>query len=167
MDPMALEGVVKFVQRDQRAPGELLDSLHELVQFTNRKRRHREQGIETPADDPAGWQAAVQATSYLRSEEGAKYSRSATARKPTLEFDGVFGFASAMAEDRAFIERGNNGVINFVGYERALPRVPGMVLLDATADIDGITDICGQRKHAKTPAERYDRLEIVACAVYS
>jgi hypothetical protein len=161
MDPMALEGVVKFVQRDQRAPGELLDSLHELVQFTNRKRRHREQGIETPADDPAGWQAAVQATSYLRSEEGAKYSRSATARKPTLEFDGVFGFASAMAEDRAFIERGNNGVINFVGYERALPRVPGMVLLDATADIDGITDICGQRKHAKTPAERYDRLKIV------
>jgi hypothetical protein len=161
MDPVALEGVLKFVQRDQQAPAELLDSLHELVQFTSRKRRHREQGIETPAYDTAGWQAAVEATAYLRSEEAAKYARSATARRPALDFDAVFGFANAMAEDRAFIERGNNGVINFVGYERALPHLSGMVLLDATADIDGITEVCPFRKHAELPPERYERLEIV------
>jgi hypothetical protein len=140
---------------------ELLDSLHELVQFTSRKRKIREQGIETPADDPAGWQAAVQATTHLRSEEAAKYARSATVRRPALDFDAVFGFTNAMAEDRAFVERGNKGVINFVGYERALPHLPGMVLLDATADIDGITEICGHRVHAKTPVERYDRLEVI------
>jgi hypothetical protein len=161
VDPMGLEGVLKFAQRDQQASQELLDGLHELVQFTSSKRKVRDQGIETPADDPVGWQAAVQATAYLRSEEAAKYGRSATARRPALEFDGVFGFANSMAQDRAFIERGNNGVINFVGYERALPRLPGMVLLDATADIDGSTEICGLRKHADLPPERYDRLEIV------
>jgi hypothetical protein len=161
IDPMALEGVLKFVQRDQQAPSELRDGLLELIQFTARKRGHREQGIETSADDPAGWQAAVQGTSYLRSDEAAKYARSATARRPALEFDAVFGVANAMAEDRAFIAHGNKGVINFVGYEQALPRLPGMVLLDATADIDGITEICGNRKHAKLPPESYDRLEIV------
>jgi hypothetical protein len=161
MDPMGLEGVLKFAQRDQQAPLELLDGLLELAQFTYRKRKAREQGIGTPADDPADWQAAVKATSYLRSDEGAKYARSATARRPALEFDAVFGFANALAWDRAFIVRGNNGVINFVGYERALPRLPGMVLLDATADIDGSTKICGFRKHADLPPERYDRLEIV------
>jgi hypothetical protein len=160
-DPMALEGVLKFVQRDRQAPRELLDGLLELVQFTNSKRGRREQGIETPADDTAAWQAAIEATSYVRSDEAAKYARSATARRPALDFDAVFGFANAMPEDRAFIARGNNGVINFVGYEQALPRLPGMVLLDATADIDGITEVCRFRKHAKLPPERYDRLEII------
>ncbi|HEX4919650.1 MAG TPA: hypothetical protein VFV92_02800 [Candidatus Bathyarchaeia archaeon] len=48
-----------------------------------------------------------------------------------------------------------------VGYDRALPRIAGMVLLDATADIDGVTAICPWRKHAETPLERYDGLEIV------
>jgi hypothetical protein len=42
-----------------------------------------------------------------------------------------------------------------------LPRVPGMVLLDATADIDGISAICRWRKHAELPQERYDNLHIV------
>jgi hypothetical protein len=162
MDPMALEGVLRFAQRDEQASREVLDGLFELVKFTGGKRKGGEdQGIETPADDPAGWQAAVQATSYLRSEEAAAYARSATARRPALEFDAVFGFANTIAWDRAFIVRGNNGVINFVGYERALPRLPGMVLLDATADIDSSTKICGFRKHADLPSERYDRLEIV------
>jgi hypothetical protein len=160
VDPSALEGVLKFVQRDRQAPPELLGGFLELVQFAHTK-RGREQGIEIPSDDTAGWQAVVKATAYLRGEEAAKYARSATARRPALEFDAIFGFANALAEDRAFIERGNKGVINFVGYERALPRVPGMVLLDATADIDGITKVCGHRDHAKTPVERYDRLKVM------
>jgi hypothetical protein len=35
-----------------------------------------------------------------------------------------------------------------------------MVLLDATADIDGISKVVPWRKHADTPPERYERLEI-------
>jgi hypothetical protein len=161
VDPVSLERVLEFVQRDRQAPRGVLDGLLKLVDFASQKRRHREQGIETPAHDRAGWQAAVEATTYLRCDEAARYARSASARKPTLDFDDVFGFANAMGEDMAFISRGNKGVINFVGYERALPRVPGMVLLDATADIDAITNICSWRKHAELPPERYDLLEII------
>ena len=49
-----------------------------------------------------------------------------------------------MADEQAFIARHNKGKnsVNFVGYDRALPRLPGMVLLDATADIDGVTKVC-------------------------
>jgi hypothetical protein len=160
VDPRALENVVAFVQRDYKGSPELLEALMALVEFKGHK-RFGQQGIETPAHDRAGWQAAAAATSYLRSDEAARYARSAAARMPALEFDAVFGFANAMAEDRAFISRGNRGVVNFVGYERALPRASGMVLLDATADIDGISKICRWRKHAELPQERYDSLHIV------
>jgi hypothetical protein len=49
----------------------------------------------------------------------------------------------------------------FIGYERTLPQHTGMVLLDATADVDGVTELCPWRKHIKVPEERYDKLEIV------
>ena len=160
LDPRGLENVLAFVQRDHRGSPELLEGLHALVRFRDQN-RFGKQGIETPTHDKAGWQAAVDGTTYLRSEEAARYARSAAARRPALEIEDVFGFANAMADEQAFIERGNKGVINFVGYERALPRMPGMVLLDATADIDGVSTICRWRKHAALPPERYDRLEIV------
>ena len=75
----------------------------------------------------------------------------------------MFGFARCMAQGRAFISRrnhGNNGS-TFVGYERTLPQHTGMVLLDATADIDGVSELCPWRQHVKVPQERYDKLEIV------
>jgi hypothetical protein len=50
---------------------------------------------------------------------------------------------------------------SYVGYERAFPQLPGMVLLDATADVDGVSKICPWRRHQPTPPERYDNLEIV------
>jgi hypothetical protein len=55
-----------------------------------------------------------------------------------------------MAEGRAFVSRRNNGKqgSTFVGYERILPQYTGMVLLDATADIDGVTKLCPRRKCA-------------------
>jgi hypothetical protein len=36
-----------------------------------------------------------------------------------------------------------------------------MVLLDASADIDGTGDLCPWRKLAQVPSERYDRLDVV------
>jgi hypothetical protein len=80
-----------------------------------------------------------------------------------LKFDAVFGFATCMAEDRAFIERKNKGDNGsyFVGYESAMPKLPGMVLLDATADIDGVSSLVSGRRHAKVPHVRYDKLQIV------
>jgi len=37
----------------------------------------------------------------------------------------------------------------------------GMVLLDASADVDGVSDLCKWRKHVEVPPAHYDRLEIV------
>jgi hypothetical protein len=162
VDPLSLETVLKFIQQDHLGSPELLLSVIALWQFTSQKRLGKH-SIETSAHDKAAWQGVVDATQYLRSEDAARYARSAAAREPAVGFDAVFGFANAMAEDRAFIARQNKGLnsVNFVGYERALPRLPGMVLLDATADIDGISEVCRWRKHAKTPPERFDRLEVV------
>ena len=68
-----------------------------------------------------------------------------------------------MAENRAFIARqgqGEKGTV-FVGYEQVLPDYRGMVLLDATADIDGINELCPWRRPVEIPQATYERLEIV------
>ena len=162
LDPLGIEGVLRHIQQDSYASREILDSTLALVQFTHSK-RFGDLSIETPADDREGWEAATNTTGYLRTEDAARYARAASARNPRLDFDAVIGFAGAMAEDRVFVARQNKGKnsVNFVGYDRALPRLPGMVLLDATADIDGVTKVCSWRKHAETPPEHYDRLEVI------
>jgi hypothetical protein len=159
-DPLALEGVLKAIQQDDQAPRELQQGMLALLEFASTKRIGKD-SIESRTHDGDGWQAAIKATQCLRIDEAARYARSASVRMPGVDFDAVFGFANAMADDRAFIARQNNGVVNFVGYERALPRLPGMVLLDATADIDGISKVCRWRKHPKMPPEGYDHLEVV------
>ena len=162
LDPLGLEGVLKYIQGDSYAPRELLESAVVLERFIKDK-RYGERKIETPADDRDRWEATAKAITYFRNEEAARYIRAASVRKPRLDFAALFGFANALLDERAFISRHNKGMnsTNFVGYDRALPRIAGMVLLDATADIDGITAICPWRKHAETPLERYDRLEII------
>jgi hypothetical protein len=119
--------------------------------------------LETPSHDPEGWNAA-QSLQWFTTENASHYMRSRGAKHQALPFGMVFGFGRSMAEGRAFIARKNQGALgcNFVGYERALPQVPGMVLLDATADIDGVSALCPWRKHTtSTPAARYDRLEVI------
>jgi hypothetical protein len=162
LDPYGLEGVLRYIQKDNYASRELLDSAVALERFIKDK-RYGDQKVETPADDRDGWSVTAAAITYFRSDEAARYVRAASVRKPRLDFDALFGFANALLDERAFISRHNKGKnsANFVGYDRALPRIAGMVLLDATADIDGITAICPWRKRAETPPEHYDRLEII------
>ena len=84
-------------------------------------------------------------------------------RKSPPNIEGVFGFARCMAESRAFITRqgqGEKGTV-FVGYEQVLPDYRGMVLLDATADIDGVNELCPWRRPVAMPQATYERLEIV------
>jgi hypothetical protein len=157
-----MEGVLDYVQQDQHASPEIVNAMHALGRFIQQK-RIGEKVRETRADDPEAWQQTVKATACLRDEAAEAYARSAAARKPRLNFEAVFGFSKAMAGNRAFIERKNGGVNGafFVGYERALSRSPAMVLLDATANVDGIDQVSGGRKHANVPSERYDQLEII------
>src|SRR4029077_18292262 len=43
----------------------------------------------------------------------------------------------------------------------ALPDYTGMVLLDATADIDGLNELCPWRRPMQIPKASYERLDIV------
>jgi hypothetical protein len=113
--------------------------------------------IEKPKDDGTSWKV-VEELDWFATEEAAWYAADNRQNIPVI--DAVFGFAKAMVQDYAFIASGGRGP-HFVGYEPKHAIVPGMVLLDATADIDGITSLCGWRKHVGMPRARYDNLDIV------
>lgn len=161
--------VAEHVQDDDHAPTELRENLAVLQAFVHSKQLG-ERNLETPAHDGDTWQAAEQLR-WFTSEEAGQYARTHSAalrntrraKATPKDIEAVFGFARCMAEEKAFISRRNHGKqgSTFVGYERTLPLNTGMVLLDATADIDGVTELCPWRKHVKVPQERYDRLEIV------
>jgi hypothetical protein len=76
----------------------------------------------------------------------------------------VFGFARALATGYAFIARNSGGekAVRYIGYESNLIDNPGVLLLDATADIDGVMQLCTWRKHTPCPQARYDNLHVVS-----
>jgi hypothetical protein len=74
----------------------------------------------------------------------------------------LFAFAKALVVGRACVAT-SGALANFFGYEeqRVIDRSTSAVLLDATADIDGISRIVPWRVQSETPKARYDNLEIV------
>jgi hypothetical protein len=144
----------------------LKDALRTLDSFAGKKRNETRK-LETPKDDESGWSVARELI-WFTTEEARQYARSRSAalqntRKSPPNIEGVFGFARCMSENRAFIARqgqGEKGAV-FVGYEQVLPDYRGMVLLDATADIDGLNELCPWRRPVKIPQATYERLEIV------
>lgn len=74
----------------------------------------------------------------------------------------LFAFAKALVVGRACVAT-NGALAHFFGYEeqRVIDRSAGTILLDATADIDGVSHIVPWRVQTETPKARYDNLEIV------
>lgn len=75
----------------------------------------------------------------------------------------VFGFARALANGFAFLARydkHHNGA-RFVGYDMNMPLLPGTILLDATADLDGLSLITQNRKSVQVPEVDYANLTII------
>jgi hypothetical protein len=73
-----------------------------------------------------------------------------------------------MAQNCAFIYRrggGENGTY-FLGYVPATTPNGSSIVLDATADIDGVTELCGWRKHVAVPRVSYDNLHIIHAEPY-
>jgi hypothetical protein len=144
----------------------LKNALRALDSFAGKK-RNETRDLETPKHDPTGWSVAGE-LAWFTSEEAGQYARSRSAAfqnalKSPPNIEGVFGFARCMAENKAFIARqggGEKGTV-FVGYEQVLPDYRGMVLLDATADIDGVNELCPWRRPVEIPKATYERLEIV------
>jgi len=74
----------------------------------------------------------------------------------------VFGFGRSLARGFAFLSRYDelgNGA-RFVGYEMNMKLRPGTILLDATADIDGMSLLVGNRKRVRVPKVDFKNLSI-------
>ena len=76
--------------------------------------------------------------------------------------ENLFAFARALVLGRACVYT-NGPLPCFFGYEenRVVDLTAGTVLLDATADIDGVSSIVPWRAATETPKARYDNLEII------
>ena len=156
-----VEHVCEFIQRHEDRNEALLYQLRQFHEFVMEK-RYGTPDWDTPAHDPLGWSAAER-VQWFTTHEAGRYMRAQGVRGSDESFKNVFGLARSLAERRMFVQRKNGGEqgTHYVGYERAVPQVTGMVLLDASADIDGTGDLCPWRKLAQSPSERYDRLDVV------
>ena len=158
--------VLEHIEGTDDSPVPLKEALRTLDSFAGKKRNENRK-LETPKDDPVGWSVARELV-WFTTDEAGQFARSRSAalqnvRKSPPNIEGVFGFARCMAQNRAFIVRHGNGErgAGFVGYEQALPDYRGMVLLDATADIDGLNELCPWRRQVAIPRATYNRLSIV------
>jgi hypothetical protein len=116
--------------------------------------------IERPTDKEEAWSATAQLQWFAEGEA----SDFVKAHSRDTDIATVFGFAKALATGYAFIARNSGGEksVRYVGYASNLMDSSGVLLLDATADIDGVTQLCTWRKHTPCPQARYDRLQVVS-----
>lgn len=74
--------------------------------------------------------------------------------------DQYFGIARALLAGRCAVFP-SGALVHFVGYKANALALPGTVLLDATADVDGVARIGPSRELVPVPAANYANLEIV------
>jgi hypothetical protein len=161
------ERVREYIQADEKNRDTVEPHISTLVRFMQ-DRTHRSSDLEKPTDDTEAWSVSED-LQWFRTETAARYAKEAAARYAQqnggklLPVSQVFGFARSVAEGYAFIARshGGKGGTRFIGYQSDLVLDHGMVLLDATADIDGVQQVVPHRVLQPTPQARYDNLEIV------
>jgi hypothetical protein len=96
---------------------------------------------------------------WFTTEAAANVAKSASGI-PGVEH--LFGFARTMALGYGFVDTSGQ-VVRFVGWQIKLmvKLAAGTVLLDATADIDGVSQVVTWREHVEVPKPRYDNLDII------
>ena len=103
---------------------------------------------------------------YLPKDVSAKLAwfTSATAdRLAKLKIPGIdqlFGFAKAVTQTCGFVVS-DGAIVRFVGYLPKGPISAGTVLMDATADIDGVAQIVPDQVAVEIPHANYGNLEII------
>ena len=148
--------VFEAVQQDERSREAVVPYVQALVEFMTKKLSGG--NLEKPSDDPKAWTGAALELEWFTTTAARDYERD---RKRDIQgLEGVFSFARALTTTQAFVTRYGNDTPHFVGYDLRLELCPGMVLLDATADIDGITALCPWRSQVNVPAS-YANLSIV------
>jgi hypothetical protein len=154
----AATAVLEAVQQDVENGKAVEPYVHTLVKFMADKALGSG-SLEKPSDDATTWSGVASGLEWFNTSAAREYVKNHSASIQGLE--AVFGFARAMASGYAFIARYSGDAPHFVGYQNNLTLLPGMVLLDATADIDGITQLCPWRSHTKVPQASYANLSIV------
>lgn len=145
--------VREFIQKDSVHADTIGPHIDALVRFMHNK-SFTSGNLDKPTvselwDADLRWFTTAAAQDYVRSN---KNSESVAA---------IFGYAKALANGYSFINKAGISGCRFIGYETNLLLSPGMMLLDATADIDGVSQLCSWRTHTDVPQARYENLSIV------
>lgn len=96
---------------------------------------------------------------WFRTDEAGRFAKSVS-NVPGV--DRLFSFAKALVISKACVAT-SGALANFFGYEtrRVIDLNAGTMLLDATADIDGVSTIVTWRTPMTPPGARYNNLQIV------
>jgi hypothetical protein len=153
------EAVLEHVQADEANRDSVTPHLSKLLGFMRDRTQHSPD-LEKPTDDAKAWSVSDDLW-WFRTVDAGHYAKQNGRAVPSIAQ--VFGFARSVAEGYAFIARshGGKGGTRFIGYQSDLLLGHGMVLLDATADIDGVQQVCPWRMLQPMPRARYDNLHIV------
>jgi hypothetical protein len=121
--------------------------------------------LEKPALDEVGLfgddddTKLVTSLRWFKSPDAIDYVRAHLHDENVVE---VFNFARCLADGYAFVTR-SMGTVRYVGYETGLAVRPGMVMLDATADIDGYSALnLTWREMRPMPTADYGRLQVTS-----
>jgi hypothetical protein len=156
VDLAAAAAVRKQVKEDEDLADVMGPPMDALVAFMSDREFVGKGSLEKPSAEIEAWTNAEQNLHWFTSVQATNYVK---AHSNDDALRAVFGFGKALALGRGFINRQQG--THFVGYESNLMIAPGTVLLDATSDIDGISELCRWRLHQEVPRARYDRLQIV------
>ena len=137
---------------------DIRDTLDKLMRFIMPNTLGAVSGVIMRASDYLGQDVIADQLNWFTSSEAEAVVAHHSKAIPGLKQ--FFGFARALATGCAFAVKIGQ-VVQFVGWRRKIKLRPGMILLDATADIDGVSLIVPWRLHTKTPRAHYGNLEIV------
>jgi hypothetical protein len=135
----------------QKAPGvgEHVDFLLTLMQMSEIGSRNKIVKADGSAAAKLAWFAGKEADAITKTHA------------PSIAgLERLFRFARSMTLGCAFAASEGN-LTRFIGWQAKLIVQPGTMLLDATADIDGVSQICPWREHVKTAPANYRNLSIV------
>ena len=135
---------------------EHLDNLFRFMEpfsYTPANRLHRP-GVEVDKN------SVSEQLAWFNTDAAKRIAHSAVTKK-IAGVDQMFAVAKAMVQGCGFVVSGNP--VRFIGWESKLTvhLSAGTVLLDATADIDGVSRVVSWRVNTEVPQARYDNLEIV------
>jgi hypothetical protein len=157
--------VKEALERDPRYR-HLTPNMEPLLTFLHEQSKQTGNSIDIPCEGWDGFEVSRQ-LHWFASEEAEKFVLSNARDIPHLEE--VFGFAAQMHNNYAFVFRlggGANGSY-FMGYVPASKPNANSILLDATADIDKVSELCSWRRHVHVPQVHYDRLHVVHAEHYT